>query len=79
MLSTYRLHTDELDLRFIEALKKLFQDKTIEIVVTEVFDDEIDETEYLFASAANRARLLQAVDNVNNNNHLTAVDIESLE
>ena len=39
MQTVYRLNSSELDNRFLEALKTLFQDKEIEIVVT-----EIDET-----------------------------------
>ena len=36
MYTTYRLHADELDNDFIEALKTLFKDKEIEITVSEV-------------------------------------------
>ena len=36
MQTVYHLRTDELDAQFLESLKSLFKDKTIEIVVTEV-------------------------------------------
>ena len=65
MLSTYRLHADELDSHFLDALKTLLHNRTIEIVVTDVPDDAIDETDYLMASDANRKRLLSAIKDVN--------------
>jgi antitoxin YefM len=70
MYSTYRLNSNELDSHFIEAVKKLFKDKEIEIVVYET-----DETEYLLKSEANRKRLLEAIENVNRNTNL--VDYET--
>ena len=65
MISTYRMNAADLDNTFIDALKTLFRDKEIEIVVT-----EIDETEYLLQSSANRQRLLQAIENVNSGANL---------
>ena len=78
MLSTYRLNADELDTHFLDALKTLFQNKTIEIVVTDVSDSEMDETEYLLSSDANRLRLLSAIENVKANRDLVTVDLDSL-
>lgn len=77
MLSTYRLNADELDTHFLDALKTLFKNKTIEIVVTDVPDDEMDETEYLLSSEANRKHLLAAIDNVENGRNLVTVDLDS--
>ncbi len=74
MYSTYRLNSNELDSHFIEAVKKLFKDKEIEIVVYET-----DETEYLLKSEANRKRLLEAIENVNRNINLVEVNLEDLE
>jgi antitoxin YefM len=68
MYTTYHLHANELDNSFIESLKKLFKDKTIEIIVSEV-----DETAYLLQSEANKKRLLQAIQNVDNQQNLVPV------
>jgi antitoxin YefM len=68
MQTVYHLRTNELDNQFLEALKTLFKDKTIEIIVTEV-----DETAYLLHSDANRERLLQAIKHVNNGDNLIEV------
>ena len=51
-------------------MKTLFEDKEIEIAVYEV-----DETEYLLKSDANRRRLLEAIDNVKNEKNLIEVEM----
>lgn len=74
MHTVYRLNANELDQSFINALKATFQDKEIEIVVYEV-----DETAYLMASAANRKRLIHAIENVKSGSNLIEVDVENIE
>ncbi len=73
MHTVYHLKADELDNQFLESLKTLFKDKTIEIIVTEV-----DETAYLLQSDANRERLLQAIEHVNNDENLVTVQLDTL-
>jgi antitoxin YefM len=73
MQTSYRLNAKDLDQHFLEALKTLFQDKEIEIVVYEV-----DETAYLSRSEGNRRRLLQAIENVENGTNLVQVELEDL-
>lgn len=70
MYSTYRLKANELNSKFIENLKTLFEDKEIEIAVYEV-----DETEYLLKADANRRRLLEAIENVKNEKNLIEVEV----
>ena len=74
MQTIYRLKASELDNNFLEGLKTTFGDKEIEIIVYEV-----NETDYLLKSDANKARLLQAIENVNNKNNLVEVSLENLE
>ncbi len=50
MYSVYRLKAQELDDRFLEALKALFKEKEIEIAVSEVQEDE-NESQYTFYQA----------------------------
>ena len=71
MQSTYQLHVDDLDERFLQGLRHTYAGKTIEIIVCEV-----DETDYLLSSAANRERLLKAIENVEKGENLIEVDIE---
>lgn len=56
MNAIYQVKADELDQSFLDALKAMFKDKEIEIIVY-----ERDETAYLLRSPANRARLLNAI------------------
>ncbi len=74
MHTVYRLNANDLDQRFINALKASFPDKEIEIVVYEV-----DETAYLMASEANRKKLMKAIENVKSGAQLIEIDIENLE
>ena len=73
MQTTYRLKASELDSNFLEGLKATYQNKEIEIIVY-----EIDETEYLFKSEANKQRLLQAKGNVDNKVNLVEVNLNNL-
>ena len=74
MQSSYRLKANEIDEQFIAGLKATYKDKDIEIIVYEV-----DETEYLFKSNANRDRLMEAKANVENKTNLIEIDLEDLE
>lgn len=74
MQSSYRLNASDLDEQFLDALKLLFKDQEIEIVVT-----AIDETDYLMKSDSNRQRLLQSVQNIENRENLVEVRLQELE
>ena len=76
MYTIYKLKAEDLDSRFVRALKALFKNKEIEIVVSEASEIEKDETTYLLKSPANRDRLLKALDNVAQNRNLVAVNLE---
>lgn len=74
MQSSYRLKANDLDEKFLAGLKETYKDKDIEIIIYEV-----DETEYLLRSPANRERLLKAKANVENGSNLIEVDLEDLQ
>ena len=74
MESVYRLKANDLDTRFLEGLKATYKDREIEIIVSEV-----DETEYLLKSEANKQRLMQAIENVEQHINLVEVNLEELE
>ncbi len=78
MYSLYRLNADELNTDFIESLQRLFPHKAIEIAVCEAADTQFDETAYLLSDPANRARLLEAIDNVNQQRNLVSVELDAL-
>ena len=79
MYMVYKMKAEELDSRFIRALKTMFKDKDIEIAVCESVQSEEDETDYLLKSPANRDRLLKAIENVARSHNLVAVDLEALQ
>jgi len=74
MHTIYRLNANELNGQFLEALKSLFQDKEIEIVVSEV-----DETTYLLQSETNRKRLMESLENINLGKNLVEISPEMLQ
>jgi len=79
MYMIYKMKAEELDSRFLRALKTMFKDKEIEIAVCEADQSEEDETEYLLKSPANRDRLLKAIENVARKHHLVSVDLEDMQ
>ncbi len=79
MYTVYRINADELDNKFLKALKALFKNKEIEISVCETAQGEEDETAYLLKSPANRARLLKAIENVAQGRNLVTVSLDELQ
>ncbi len=79
MYTLYRLNADELSVEFLESLKTLFRHKTIEIAVCEAETVEQDEAAYLLSNPANRARLLEAIENVRQQRNLVTVDLADLQ
>lgn len=79
MYTIYRINSNELDSRFVKALKAMFKNKEIEIAVCEVSEIEEDETAYLLKSPANRERLLKAIENVAHNRNLVTVNLDELQ
>ena len=76
MYMTYRMKAEELDSRFLKALKAMFKDKEIEIVVCEAAQSEEDETAYLLKYQVNRDRLLRAIENVAHDRNLVTIPFE---
>jgi antitoxin YefM len=78
MYTIYKLRADELDQRFLDTLKHQFQDREIEIVVSEAAEAAEDETAYLLRSPANRERLLKAIENIAEGRNLEVVELGDL-
>jgi len=64
MQVAYRLNANELDINFLESIKKLFKNKKLNISIS--VDKQENETEYLFSNPANASRLLNAINNIEN-------------
>lgn len=71
MTSIFHIKTEDLNPDFLEALKKMFKGKNITLTV----DVDMDETEYLLQSKANKKILLQSLNQVEENELVnTSVD-----
>jgi tRNA A37 methylthiotransferase MiaB len=57
MTTTYHLSANDLSEDFLKSLKSMYKGKTISITV----ETEMDETEYLLSSEANRKFLLESM------------------
>jgi antitoxin YefM len=78
MYTTYRLKADELDDDFLQSVKALFHDKVVEIAICDAAQAEEDETDYLLKNPANRQRLLNAIDNVEQRQGIVEVSLTDL-
>ncbi len=72
MYTLYKINADEINENFIASIKAQFQHKDIEIAICETAQAEQDETDYLLRDPANKARLLEAIDNVKKGELVTA-------
>jgi hypothetical protein len=72
MYTVYKINADELNENFIASIKAQFQHKEIEIAICETAQAEEDETDYLLRDPANKAHLLEAIDNVKKGRLVTA-------
>ena len=72
---TYRLKPEELNDDFFKAVKQLFVGKEVAITVEEV----PDETEYLLSNEANRAHLLQAVEDSKHGRNIRTMSMAEME
>ncbi len=69
MQANFVLDSNELDYRLIDKIKEIFQNKRIELTIS-----DSDDTEYLFASGVNKEILLNSIANIEKNENLVTVD-----
>ncbi len=74
MQTIYQVNADELDQTLLDSIKLQFKHKKIEIFVS-----EIDETEYLMRSPANRDYLLRVIQDVEGNQNLVVPPQEQFQ
>lgn len=60
MYTEFHIKANALDINFIKSVKAMFKSKSISIIITE----DLDETEYLLSSPANRKMLGGSLKNV---------------
>jgi len=69
MNANFVLDSNELNYAFIDKLREMFQNKRVELSITET-----DDTEYLSASSINKKLLLESMNNIQNNQNLVIAD-----
>lgn len=74
MQASFVLDSSELDHSFIDKVKSMFQNKKIELYIS-----DIDDTEYLSASQTNKDKLLQSISNVQSNKNTVIADSKIFE
>ena len=74
MTTTYHLSANDLTTDFLKSLRTLYKGKTISITV----ETEMDETEYLLASEANRKVLHRRIKDVQEGKNLIPVNLKDL-
>lgn len=72
MTTTFEVHTDQLDERFLASVKAMFPRRTVTIAVRD--EEERDTTEYLLSDPARRERLLKAIEDVENGRNIVTPD-----
>jgi|GEM_PF-1594368 len=73
MYATFRLTKNDINASFLETLKSLVKSGEIEVAVSQV-----DETEYLMQSMANKKKLMTSIKNIKAKKHLVEVDLKKL-
>jgi hypothetical protein len=71
-----RAVANELDNSLIDFIKSNFKDKKIAV---HIYEDEMDETEYLLSDPVHRKNLLQSVEEVNKKKNLKAYTMNELK
>ena len=66
-----RMKAEEIDNSIVEFIKSSFRGKKIAL---HIYEDTLDETDFLLANSINKKRLLESIDNVKNNVNLKELD-----
>lgn len=69
MNAHFVLDSNELNYAFIDKLREMFQNKRLEVSISET-----DDTAYLSTSTVNQELLLESMSNIKNNKNLVSAD-----
>jgi len=79
MIVNYTLKPSELTPDFVEHLKQMYKDNTINISIIDTEQTPHDETEFLLRNPTHRAYLLNAIDDAKNGKDMVDVDITVIQ
>ena len=75
MQTIYNIAESELNISFLESVKKLFKDKTLSIII----EEKMDETDYLLSSPLNKKRLLQSIEQTKKGETITFKNVSDIK
>lgn len=79
MRAIYQLTSTDLNSQFLGAIKQMFLNKKIQIIISDTYENELDETDYLFSSETNKKFLLEGINKINNNENLVSLTFDQLD
>ena len=71
-----RMKAEEIDGSLIEFIKSSFRGKKIAL---HIYEDTVDETDFLLANPTNKKRLLESINNVKENVNLKELDFTDIQ
>jgi antitoxin YefM len=77
MTATYELTAEEFNQEFFDSIKSTFKNGMLQITIEQI--EEMDETEYLMSSEANKKMLLESIEYVKSGEPLISVPNEQIQ
>ena len=71
-----RTNAEEIDIFLVEFIKSSFKGKKIAL---HIYEDTLDETDFLLANSNNKKRLLESIENVKNNTNLKQIEFSDIQ
>ena len=71
-----RMNAEEIDISLVEFIKSSFKGKKIAL---HIYEDTLDETDFLLANSNNKKRLLESIENVKNNINLKQIEFSDIQ
>ena len=71
-----RMNAEEIDISLVEFIKSSFKGKKIAL---HIYEDTLDETDFLLANSNNKKRLLESIENVKNNTNLKQIEFSDIQ
>ncbi len=71
-----RMNAEEINISFIDFIKNSFKGKKIAL---HIYEEEIDETEFLLQSSTNKKRLYESIENIKKSTNLKELYFTDLQ
>ena len=71
-----RMNAEEIDISLVEFIKSSFKGKKIAL---HIYEDTLDETDFLLANSNNKKRLLESIENVKKNANLKQIEFSDIQ